>query len=213
MRLCCILKLWWVRHIVGRLCKLFVYEADIPDFLQSRKWREILRSAAATKALYLHFKASQPQQVLSLFGLYYQNGSRTNTDRNNVWSLLYKRIKPQLKREVNNEAFFLNNEPFFLNNKAFIKFIIISCYIEYLHFFWLKTRILHEILAYINVYICKVGMPSSLLSNPLFDPWIEQTTAAKWCGSLEPESQEGRKFDEICRVHTCICKESKKMEE
>jgi len=31
-------------------------------------------------------------------------------------------------------------------------------------------RLLHEILAFINIYICKVGMPPSLLLKFLFDP-------------------------------------------
>jgi len=46
-------------------------------------------------------------------------------------------------------------------------------------------RLLHEILAYINVYICKVGMPPSLLLTFLFDllEWVNQafsTFSSMW---------------------------------
>jgi len=36
--------------------------------------------------------------------------------------------------------------------------------------FWLKTGILYEILTHIIVYICKAGMPLTLLLVFLFDP-------------------------------------------
>jgi len=42
-------------------------------------------------------------------------------------------------------------------------------------------------------------------------PWIEQTIKAKWCSLMQTESQQKRKFDEICLVHTCIGKESIKI--
>ena len=50
-------------------------------------------------------------------------------------------------------------------------------------YFWLKSEgILHEILTYINVYICEVGMS---LAHPLifsFDPleWVNYWNAMRW---------------------------------
>jgi len=77
--------------------------------------------------------------------------------------LYSKRIKPQLKREVNNETFFTS-----LRSYSQINYT--ACYTQYIYFFLVQTGILHEILTYTNVYICKVGM---LPSHPLifsFDP-------------------------------------------
>jgi len=44
----------------------------------------------------------------------------------------------------------------------------------------------------------------------LLDSQERVNDQAKWCGLSQNENQRGRKFDEICRIHGCICKESKK---
>ena len=72
-----------------------------------------------------------------------------------------KRIKPQLKREVNNETFFTSL-------RSYYQIDYIACYTQYIYYFLLKTGMLHEILTYINVYIFKVGMPPS---HPLIFPF------------------------------------------
>jgi len=70
--------------------------------------------------------------------------------------------------------------------------------------------IVHEILTYISVYICKVGMPPS---HPLifaFDPleWVNYYKCHA-VSSPEIKNQQGRKFDETCCVRISMCKESK----
>jgi len=63
-----------------------------------------------------------------------------------VWSLFIysKRIKPLLKREVNNETFFTSLRSYYQI------YYYTLLYAE--HFLVLKMGILHEILTYINVY-------------------------------------------------------------
>ena len=81
-----------------------------------------------------------------------------------------RRIKLLLKREANNETSFTSLRSYYQ----------ISYYMQYIYLlyavyilFKLKTGILHEILTYINVYICIVGTPPSHPLNFSFDPWNE----------------------------------------
>jgi len=102
---------------------------------------------------------SQPKSVLSLFDLFYQKGSsylqRTPRKCRQSYRLKHfiysKRIKPLLKREVNNETLFTLLELYYL------LYYYILLYAVGLYTLFLKTGTLHKILTYMNVYICEVA--------------------------------------------------------
>jgi len=69
--------------------------------------------------------------------------------------------------------------------------------------------ITYEVLTYINVYICKVAKPPSHPLTFSCNPGMSKLLKSRAVSLPEIKNQQGRKFDETCRLRICNLNKAK----